>query len=211
MQHILLFVNIDLCLPVGTAWAWSMMAKATAVGMKQPWEAWWPLWCRRPSIDTTGQCAAGRSWRDTSSEFMHMHTTLQWYRQTTLCIFCRRETIAMITWVTQSSNPNISIYNLEIIWICLRINNTQSVTKYKKSVVECQSVKFRLLLMIITMLFWSYSINSISGERAITRITIIHKNCTEKITQVSLMNALKLECFLVFVPCVLYVFMPFSA
>lgn len=46
------------------------MAKATAAGMKLRWEAWWLLWCRRPSTDTTGPCAADRNWRDTSSEFV---------------------------------------------------------------------------------------------------------------------------------------------
>lgn len=64
------FVNICLFFSMGTGWVWSTMAKATAAGTKRRWEAWWLLWCRRPSIDTTGPCAADRSWRDTSSEFI---------------------------------------------------------------------------------------------------------------------------------------------
>lgn len=69
------FVICVLSLPVRAGWAWSTMAKATAAGTKRRWEAWWPRWCRRPSIDTTGQCAAGRSWSDTSSEFINLHST----------------------------------------------------------------------------------------------------------------------------------------
>lgn len=64
---------------VGTGWAWSTTAKVTAAAMKRQWEAWWLLLCRRPSIDTTGPCAADRSWSDTSSELVftaHAHSTV---------------------------------------------------------------------------------------------------------------------------------------
>lgn len=63
-------VLVFFCVLLGTVWEWNMTAKATAAGMKLPWEAWWLLWYRRPSIDTTGPCAADRNWKDTSSEFV---------------------------------------------------------------------------------------------------------------------------------------------
>lgn len=73
-----------LCLCSGSAvvpcagWAWSTTARATAAGTRPPWAASWLLWCRRPSTATTGPCAAARSWRDTSSEFLPHLMLLCW-------------------------------------------------------------------------------------------------------------------------------------
>lgn len=98
------FVNCSF-LSVGAGWAWSTMAKGTAAGMKQQWEAWWLLWCRRPSIDTTGPCAADRSWRDTSSEFVFEQQS-GWALNT-----CRRGTVLISSKKSQISDLSMTIFD----------------------------------------------------------------------------------------------------
>lgn len=50
-------------------WEWSMMGKEIDVGMRLQWAASWHLLCKLLSIGTTGQYVAGKSSRNTYSEF----------------------------------------------------------------------------------------------------------------------------------------------